>query len=653
MGLVGSLDMRWSHIIMLGVLSCSEYKFHGETAPDEGDPDTSVTNEDPEDTAIEEADPEDPGPDPEDPDPDPDPEDTASLECPEPDVSRAETPIDDSCLIEVTPGTFTPVIEWNSTAPGSSYASPVIGPLTDDNGDGQIDGRDMPDVVVVGINGLVTALSGDGAGVLWTYNTGQFEPSTAAIGDLDEDDRPDVVVSTGSGIYAFQGETGALMWTNSGSELGGTGICGGVSIYDLDGDGSVEVVQGGVILHGATGILRGFGSYGKGSGYPGGIYAGFGVAADIDQDGDLEVVVGNALYDADGNTIWYNGQSDGFVAIANFDSDPYGEIVVAYSGNVRLQDDDGTVLWTGTYTGGRIGPPTVADFDGDGEPEIGVAGNGVYVMIETDGTLSWSNTVNDYSSGFTGSAVFDFEGDGAAEVVYADENDVWVYDGATGTVKMQETRHSSTTCSEYPVIADVDQDGQAEIIYTSAAYSGPEMGVTVIGDADGSWMPARPVWNQHSYAITNVADDASIPPDPDTNWLTYNNFRSGDLSAASGGAMSDAVPQFVEACTSECDSGMLRVVFRVGNGGVEPLPPGVVASLYARHETGWVFLESRTTATAITPGQTTAGWVFDLDPATVPLGILRFVVDDEDGTSWVTECHEENNIVVVNEGLCP
>jgi hypothetical protein len=364
-------------------------------------------------------------------------------------------------------------------------------------------------------------------------------------------------------------------------------------------------------------------------------------------------VVGNALYDADGNTIWYNGQSDGFVAVGNFDADPYGEIVVAYSGNVRLQDDDGTVLWSGNYTGSRIGPPTVADFDGDGEPEIGVGGNGVYVMIETDGTLSWSNTVNDYSSGFTGSAVFDFEGDGAAEVVYADENDVWVYDGATGAVKMQETRHSSTTCSEYPIIADVDLDGHAEIIYASAAYSGPENGVTVIGDADDSWMPARPIWNQHTYSITNVLDDGGIPPVPTTNWLTYNNFRSGDLAAASGGAMSDAIPELVDVCTVECDDGLLRVVFRVGNGGVEPLPPGVVASLYARHDSGWVLLDTRATPAPVAPGETTPGWVFDLNPDHVPHGVLRFVVDDDDGTSWITECHEDNNLVLIDDGLCP
>jgi hypothetical protein len=177
--------------------------------------------------------------------------------------------------------------------------------------------------------------------------------------------------------------------------------------------------------------------------------------------------------------------------------------------------------------------------------------------------------------------------------------------------------------------------------------------VTVIGDMDESWMPARPIWNQHSYNITNVNDDGSIPRTPATNWLSYNNYRSGDLAAAAGGAMSDATVELVEICTEECAAGLLRVVVRIGNGGVQPLPAGVVGSLYARVEGGWSLLESKATGVEILPARTTPGWVFNIDPARVPLGVLRFVADDDNGTSWVTECHEDNNELIISDGLCP
>lgn len=589
-----------------------------------------------------------------------DPEDSGDTDepvvegCPEPNTDRGTETVDDSCLIEAVPGGFTPVVEWANSSPGSAYTTPAIGPLVDTDGDGDVDGSDMPHVVVVGTGGLVTAVTGDGSTVVWTYNIASAEPSAPAIGDINNDGLPEVVVTGSNGFFAFAGATGALLWSNASSGLGTLGVCGGVGIYDLDGDGTVEIVQGRTILNGADGTLRGNGLYGSGTGFPGGTYAGMGVAADINQDGALEVVVGNAIYDSYGTALWHNGQTDGFVAVANFDDDPYGEIVVTDEGVMRLQDHDGSIIWSANYTGSRIGPPTVADFDGDGEPEIGVAGNGVYLMIDGDGTQMWSNTVQDYSSGFTGSAVFDFEGDGAAEVVYADEENVWVYDGATGAVKLQETQHASATCSEYPAIADIDLDGQAEIIYTSSAYSsGSENGVRVIGDADGSWMPARPVWNQHAYSITHVNNDASIPATTETNWLSYNSFRSGDLAAAAGGAMSDATVELVEICTEECDEGLLRIVVRIGNGGVQPIPAGMVGSLYARVTGGWSLLETKTTAIEIMPARTTPGWVFDVDPDRVPLGVVRFVADDDGGESWLTECHEDNNELIINDGLCP
>ena len=579
------------------------------------------------------------------PDSDPPDED----QCAEPDLSVGTVSVDESCEIEAVVGTFNPVLEWRDTAMGDSYAAPVVGHLTDDDGDGVYGSPgDMPDIVAVSEAGVVWAYSGDGSTVHWTANVSGAAPATPAIGDLDGDGVPEVVTGGGYGFTALRGPTGTVYWKSTAS-LSSNGMCGGVAIHDLDGDGDPEVIQGNLILNGQTGALRGSGSQGIGA--FGGFYS-MGVAADIDQDGDMEVVVGNALYDADGTTIWQNGQQDGFVAVGNFDSDEYGEIVVTENGRVRLQDHDGTVLWSGSYTTSRIGPPTVADFDGDGEPEIGVAGMNAYIVVEGDGSLLWKMPTQDQSSGVTGSAVFDFEGDGAAEAVYADEVTVWVFDGATGTVKMAYTQHSSATCTEYPTIADVDNDGHAEIVFVSDVYTKSHTGITVIGDADDSWMPGTQIWNQHAYWITNVDQvGAAIPQVPDTNWHTYNNFRSGDMAAGSGGVYADAVPEIVEICTTECAEGRLRAVVRVGNSGMTEMPAGVPVQLYGDYGGEQVLLAERATTSAVAPGATTAGMVFDLAPEYVET-TLTVLVNGETDSALFVECNEDNNTAESNE-VCP
>ncbi len=601
-------------------LACSDYNLSSPVGKDgEGDGDTAF----------------DPGDDTED-----------YGACGNADKDPREVALAEDCEVEAITGTFTPELKWQQTQPGDTYTTPVVGQLTDDNGNGMLDGGDTPDIVVSNVNGVTWALSGADGAVIWQGGSLGAEPMTPAIGDLDGDGWNEVVGAGASATLALDGRTGKQKWKIGAYAGGHTPQCGAVGIYDLDGDGAAEVVIGRDIYEGASGAVAGRGAYGDGAGHE--WAAPMGVAADIDRDGNLDVVVGNALYDKRGNAKWYNNKSDGFVAVGDFDGDKYGEIVVTSMGDMRLQDHDGTVLWSKSrVTGDTIGPPTVADFDGDGEPEIGVAGHDVYVVIETNGSVKWSRSTNDYSSGFTGSAVFDFEGDGKAEVVYADENDVFVYDGATGAIKMTESRHSSATCSEYPSIADVDNDGHADIIYSSGAYSGRETGVSVIKDADDSWMPARAVWNQHGYAITNVNDDGSIPATPAVNWDTYNNFRSGDLSAATGGAQTDAVPVLHEVCNDECDADKLRVTVSVGNQGLVDMPVGVPISLWSKN----TWLATEYTTEEIAPGETSEGMVFSLDPDDVGSSIV-VRADDDNGTTLLSECDEDNNEIEIEKGLC-
>ena len=143
---------------------------------------------------------------------------------------------------------------------------------------------------------------------------------------------------------------------------------------------------------------------------------------------------------------------DGFTAAADLDGDGEGEFVVVGDGTVRVFNADcsSVTSWT-LRSGGTGGPPTISDFDADGQPEIGVAGAYTYDVYEADGTLLWSAPITDASSHSTGSSVHDFEADGHPEVVYADEDTLWIFDGATGDVRLADNRHTSRTLHEYPV----------------------------------------------------------------------------------------------------------------------------------------------------------------------------------------------------------
>jgi len=169
--------------------------------------------------------------------------------------------------------------------------------------------------------------------------------------------------------------------------------------------------------------------------------------------------------------------------------------------------------------------------------------------------------------------VFDFEGDGAAEVVYADETSLWVFDGRTGAVKLQSHEHSNGTWLEYSTIADVDGDGHAEIIVPNEYQNGNYTGITVFGDANDSWRPGRKIWNEYAYSITNVNDDGSIPRVPDLNWLTYNNFRSGDVLAGSGFHTVDLTVAYGDICEADCDEDKLVLWVNAGNQGAADLDP--------------------------------------------------------------------------------
>lgn len=539
-----------------------------------------------------------------------------------------------------------------------------------------------------------------------------MSPASVAVGDIDGDGRAEIVAAAhGGGLLAFKWNpaTSAFerLWRSgpcatpagpptSADSTGGGDQWGGPSLHDLDNDGSAEIIYGATV-YGANGCIRsntlGYPAYHKGY---------IPVIADVDEDGKMELVLGNGIYEwnaTTGNWVaesYYTGSgAAGQVAVADMGNYPLAslgnkdvaEVVVISSGNIRVQTLEGTIVFGPTPIpgGGSGGPPTIADFDGDGKREFASAGGSQYVVFDfdclaggtaadcngqskTDGVL-WSQPSKDQSSNVTGSSVFDFDADGSAEAVYADECFLRIYEGKTGKVLYSAARSSGTTY-ENPVIVDVDGDYRTEIVSAVNDYAGTlgcpttdplfptaqfsvNRGIVVLRDEEDRWAASRPVWNQHAYAVTHVGDQGQLPASGQVqiNWKQpgLNNFRQnvqGDLDALGEPDLTAGG----EVGSVKCSGTTATIEARVCNRGTLPMVSGTEVSFYKNAETG-PLLCTAPIPIALGVGECS---VVSCEAELGGEVIDVFVKVDPQGLS--KECHENNNAAVykgVGCGLVP
>jgi hypothetical protein len=405
---------------------------------------------------------------------------------------------------------------WNSTTVEPDYDQVMMAPVVADLNDDTI-----PDVIFSTFkgnnytsDGILRAISGADGSELFSITNPNYRVKPGAepaVADIDKDGKPEILVSKDTDeIICFEND-GTYKWTST-ATVGRIGI----AVADLDEDGIPEIVAGRKAFNN-NGTVRWTGTAGSS-------YAS--VVADLDLDGHPEVVAGNTAYRYDGSIYWTSSPG-GTHAIGDFDDDPYPEIVTVGSNQVSLKEHDGTLKWgpVSMPGGGGNGPPVVADMDGDGEPEIGVGGYDYYVVFETDGSIKWMAEIRDYSSRAASSSAFDFDRDGSFEIVYSDELFHRIFRGVDGEV-LFETPGPSGTLREHPVIVDVDNDGHVEIVFAVNNYGFPgNTGIEVYGN-DRCWPSARKIWNQHTYHITNINGDATVPRFETNNWEVFNNYRT-------------------------------------------------------------------------------------------------------------------------------
>lgn len=593
------------------------------------------------------------------------------------------------------------------------WMTPVVGRVFDTNCDGETNTLDSPTIVVISDNlqrngrlgrncnsgdetgcrrGVLRFINGSSGLELHSLSAVDdasrgFAGISPVIGDFDHDGEGEVVAVTGERRLALIDSDGTVMavsemQTEEASTSFGWG--GGLAAGDMEGDGTIEVVYGRSVFEvapdGSSIALKFIGTAGRG----GGQNRALSYFADVNNDGDLELVASSTAYDADGSILWQNTDFNGAAstAIADFDGDGSAEVVLVNGTVGILAATDGSTLVrsfrpSGTGTGG---PPTVADFDGDGALEIGVAYQNRYVVMnvtyEGDAwaiSELWATENHDLSSSVTGSTVFDFEGDGAAEVVYADECFLWIFDGATGDVRFAHPT-SSFTGTEASIVADIDGDGRAEMLMVGPGtdptapggwdcetarwlapdgvrpgWTAPEgervwRGLYAFKDPADRWVGTRPLWNQHSYYVTNVCDPgddactgddahASIPMSMRSNWTVpwLNNFRQNVQQDGLFDAPDAAL--FVRV---SCEPST-QAIATVRNLGQAVLTDGVEVAFYIND----VEVERQLTTAALFPGQAVE-LVLPLDAPTSGDVVRAEILNDPAAPSFV-ECFDDNN----------
>jgi hypothetical protein len=334
------------------------------------------------------------------------------------------------------------------------------------------------------------------------------------------------------------------------------------------------------------------------------------------------------------------------------------EVILIDNGDLTILDGaTGKIITDRSLGGGdRGGAPNVDDFDGDGFMEVASALQNFYIVadlqtstgaagscpdwptviarkdqaagahnsnpkrlpggsctVDTDCDAAavcnkaigscvclhngWKRDSDDDSSKATSSSVFDFNGDGAAEAIYNDECDFRVYDGTSGEVLFSQPSRSRTGI-ENPVVADVDNDGNAEVVTgmntaepnrcdddPGGIPTGPN-GLRVWGDPTDTWVSARRIWNEQSYHVTNVTESASILTHEPESWKSwggrlYNTYRSQPRSF---GVAPDLTVVGVGVSSPDAKCGSLSdnidIAFEIENAGDLRVGPGVVVRFF-------------------------------------------------------------------------
>jgi hypothetical protein len=394
-----------------------------------------------------------------------------------------------------------PILKWQhggcyfSWCETGWYSSPAVADL---DGDGQKE--------IIGAAYTVFALNGNDGSVLWSVDPpGGRVWAGVVVADLDADQSPEVVTAHGSGYVHVYDHNGTIVWSQQpiSNELRG------LTVSDLDRNGTYEIVVNGavgskvntwVFEHNAA-LRHGWPQLNNDGGYAYGVFNDNASVGDLDGDGIVEIIVPSDVhyicaYEPNGLQLpthsMYGDKNWGAVGVwESLETELRGW---GYCDGAREES---------YRTNFAHGAATVVDVDGDGSNEVVVTGNvydcnvghppgrynGVYIFNAdrsryNAGGFDWRSVPIDTGAPLTedynvienaqpNPVVVDLDGDGLEEILFAS------YDGRVHAFWLDKTEHGNWPFSIYhpsegvyrfatePVVADLDNDGRAEVIFAS------------------------------------------------------------------------------------------------------------------------------------------------------------------------------------------
>ncbi|MBP5649864.1 MAG: VCBS repeat-containing protein [Bacteroidales bacterium] len=353
-------------------------------------------------------------------------------------------------------------------------------------------------------------LTAMGTTSLWSVSTDYYAPNVSFV-DFNSDHYPEIYI--GNKIY--DAETGALLIsdpniTNTASSIAhnGNSPLPSPCVADVVGDSRPDLILGNeiyeVVITNRNGLAGNSITLSKSITPPAGIAVdGHSQVADFNLDGHLDVLVSNK-------------------------SSQYGD-VGCYVWDVHNNTVSNPLIISINDGGKSI--PLIADVDNDDTLEMVIqcnasSGNKVkcykYNIASSSFSFLWDIYVDEdsYSNSMT---VFDFNNDGNKDLLISDQTTVRIVNGSghshiTGNdtipvYVLTSLSFGECTVMQYPVVADVDADGSAELVVLGRFGSGHtyQAYLNVFKSASTPWAPARKVWNQYMYNVTNVNEDLSVP----------------------------------------------------------------------------------------------------------------------------------------------